>query len=189
MPGGTYSTEARSDSELLRAHVSGDSFAFAELISRHQRSLWLLAVRTSYSTEDAADSLQEALLSAHRMSQSFRFDAKVSTWLHRIVVNACLDRRRRNRIQPAIPIGDPDAMQSPDARDETALVDLSVSIGRALLKLPEDQRAVIVALDVHGMSMAETSDMLGISVGTVKSRSSRGRVRLARALGHLREFY
>ncbi len=88
----------RTDAELLAAHVSGDRYAFEELFYRHHRQLYRLAVLTSRNRDDAADALQDALLSAHRTARAFRHDSAVSSWLYRIVVNACLDRLRRNKI-------------------------------------------------------------------------------------------
>lgn len=85
--GGVASSDA-TDGELLSAHIAGDTAAFAVLFRRHQDHLWLTARRASYSAEDAADSLQEAMLSAHRTAGAFRADAAVRSWLHRIVVNA-----------------------------------------------------------------------------------------------------
>lgn len=80
----------RSDAELLAAHVAGDRYAFGELFGRHQRHLHRLARLTTRSPEDAEDALQDAMLSAHRGAGAFRHDAAVGSWLHRIVVNACL---------------------------------------------------------------------------------------------------
>jgi len=82
--------DERSDAELLSAHVAGDSDAFAEVFRRHQQRLWAVALRTSGNPDDAADALQDALISAFRRAESFRGESSVSTWLHRIVVNLSL---------------------------------------------------------------------------------------------------
>ena len=89
-----------TDAELLAAHVAGDADAFGELFTRHRDRLWAVALRTSGSPEDAADALQEAMIAAFRRAGSFRGDAAVTTWLHRIVVNACLDQHRRRKSRP-----------------------------------------------------------------------------------------
>ena len=94
----------RTDAELLTAHVAGDRDAFTELIRRHRDRLWAVALRTLSDREEAADALQDALLSAHRAADRFRGDAAVTTWLHRIVVNACLDRVRRRQARPTVPL-------------------------------------------------------------------------------------
>lgn len=170
----------RSDAELLVAHVAGDRHAFAELFGRHQRQLYRLAKVTSRDPEDAADALQEAMLSAHRSAPTFRHDASVSSWLYRIVVNCCLDRLRRNKTHAALPLGDDDCQIG----DPAPRIDTAVVVERALLRLPVEQRAVVVAVDMQGYSIAETARLLGIPEGTVKSRCSRARAKLAQSLSY-----
>ena len=170
----------RSDAELLAAHVAGDRYAFGELFHRHQRQLHRLARMTTRTPQDAEDALQEAMLSAHRGAGAFRYDAAVSSWLHRIVVNACLDRLRRVKSQRTVPLED----VYPIA-DRSAQVDTAIMVQRALMRLPVEQRAAIVAVDMQGYSVADTARLLGVAEGTVKSRCARGRVRLAELLGQL----
>lgn len=173
----------RSDTELLVAHVAGDRRAFGELFCRHQRQLYRVARLTSRCPQDAEDALQEAMLSAHRSAGSFRHDAAVRSWLHRIVLNACLDRLRRNASRPTVPLN-PLGHDCPVA-DRTGHVDTSLMIQAALTQLPLGQRAAVVAVDMQGLSVAETAQLLGIPEGTVKSRCARGRARLAVLLGYL----
>src|SRR5246500_5771594 len=90
-----------ADQELLRRHVAGDAEAFGELFRRHRDRLWAVALRTLGDQEEAADALQDAMISAFRRAGDFRGDSAVTTWLHRIVVNACLDRIRRRAARPA----------------------------------------------------------------------------------------
>jgi RNA polymerase sigma-70 factor (ECF subfamily) len=168
----------RSDAELLAAHVAGDRYAFEELFYRHHRQLYRLAQITSRNRDDAADALQDAMLSAHRSAPRFRHDASVSSWLYRIVVNACLDRLRRNKSHAACPLTD-DVYH---VGDPTPRVDTALVVERALLRLPVEQRAVVVAVDMHGYSVAETARLLGVPEGTVKSRCSRARAKLANTL-------
>ncbi|WP_207569132.1 RNA polymerase sigma factor SigM [Mycobacterium decipiens] len=177
---GSGSRHERSDAELLAAHVAGDRHAFDQLFVRHHRQLHRLARLTSRTPEDADDALQDAMLSAHRGAGSFRYDAAVSSWLHRIVVNACLDRLRRTNAAPTTPLED----VYPVA-DRTAQVETAIVVQRALLRLPVEQRAAVVAVDMQGYSVADTARMLGVAEGTVKSRCARARARLARLLGYL----
>lgn len=170
----------RSDAELLAAHVAGDRYAFEELFYRHHRQLHRVARLTSQSPEDAADALQDAMLSAHRSAGSFRHDAAVSSWLYRIVVNACLDRLRRNKTHPTTALDD-----IYPVADRTAQVETAIAVQRALMRLPVEQRAAVVAVDMHGYSVADTARMLGVAEGTVKSRCARARARLAAILGYL----
>jgi len=179
-----------SDAELLRAHVDGDPAAFAELVRRHRDRLWALAVRTIGDREEAADAIQDALLSAHRAAARFRGDSAVTTWLHRIVVNACLDRMRRRQAHPTVPL--PDGQHSddgPHGREPAAPVqdhDTALVVREALAGLPVEQRAAIVLVDVQGYAVAEAAEILGVAEGTIKSRCARGRARMALSLGHLR---
>jgi RNA polymerase sigma-70 factor (ECF subfamily) len=168
----------RTDAALLTAHVAGDRYAFEELFYRHHRQLHRLARITSRNPEDAADALQDALLSAHRSAPAFRHDSAVSSWLYRIVVNACLDRLRRNKTHPTTELED-DACHVGDPAPQ---VDTAVMVERALMRLPVEQRAAVVAVDMQGYSVAETARILGIAEGTVKSRCSRARAKLAEAL-------
>jgi RNA polymerase sigma-70 factor (ECF subfamily) len=164
------------DDELLAAHVAGDPDAFPELVRRHRDRLWAVALRTLGDREEAADALQDALVSAYRRAGGFRGDAAVTTWLHRIVVNACLDRVRRNQARPTVPL--PDA-EPASTRDDHARTEVGLDVRAALATLPEGQRAALVLVDMHGLSVAEAAVVLGVAEGTVKSRCSRGRSTLA----------
>jgi len=178
------------DEALLRAHVAGDPDAFAELFRRHRDRLWAVALRTLGDREDAADALQDALLSAHRAAPRFRGDSAVTTWLHRIVVNSCLDRIRRRQAHPTVPLpdgnSDPDRPTGVEPAAPVTDHDTALVVREALARLPEDQRAALLLVDVQGYPVAEVAVLLGIAEGTVKSRCSRGRARLAMLLGYLR---
>lgn len=170
----------RSDAELLAAHVAGDRYAFEELFYRHHRQLYRLARVTSCTPEDAADALQDAMLSAHRSAGAFRHDAAVSSWLYRIVLNACLDRLRRAKACSTEPLDD----VYPVA-DRTTEVETAIVVQRALMRLPVEQRAAVVAVDMLGYSIVDTARMLGVAQGTIKSRCARARARLAVLLGYV----
>ncbi|MEU4776441.1 RNA polymerase sigma factor SigM [Micromonospora sp. NPDC023633] len=180
-----------ADLDLLHAHVAGDRHAFAELFHRHRDRLWAVALRTLGDREEAADALQDALLSAHRAAGRFRGDSAVTTWLHRIVVNACLDRIRRRQAHPTVPL--PDGVRDTDSGtggvEPAAPVqdhDTALVVRQALAELPPEQRAALILVDVQGYPVAEVARILGVAEGTVKSRCARGRARLATQLGHLR---
>src|SRR3954454_11086093 len=111
-------TTESTDHELLRAHVHGDPEAFAILFRRHRDRLWAVALRTMGNPEDAADGLQDGMIAAYRRAGSFRGDAAVTTWLHRVVVNACLDRIRAAKVRRADPL--PEDLD--EAGDRGALV-------------------------------------------------------------------
>jgi RNA polymerase sigma-70 factor (ECF subfamily) len=180
----------RADAELLRAHVDGDPQAFNELVRRHRDRLWAVALRTIGDREEAADAVQDALLSAHRGAARFRGDSAVTTWLHRIVVNACLDRIRRRQAHPTVPL--PDGSRSedgPGGPEPAAPIqdhDTALVVRAALAALPVEQRAALVLVDIQGYPVIEAAEILGVAEGTIKSRCARGRARMALALGHLR---
>jgi len=177
------------DAGLLRAHVAGDPQAFGDLFRRHRDRLWAVALRTLGDPEEAADALQDAMLNAHRAAGRFRGDAAVTTWLHRIVVNACLDRIRRRQAHPTVPL--PDGNRSEDGRSghepvaPAADPDTALVVRHALAQLPPEQRIAIVLVDLQGYSVAEAAAIFEVAEGTVKSRCARGRARLAVLLGHL----
>jgi RNA polymerase sigma-70 factor (ECF subfamily) len=175
--------DERSDAALLQRHVEGDPDAFSELVLRHQDRLWAVAVRTTGDPEDASDALQEALVSAFRRAGTFRGDAQVTTWLHRIVVNACLDRIRRRKAKATDPLPD-DQDHRTELADRRATDDPDevserrADVLAALRQLNADQRAALVLVDMEGYSVDEAAEILGCAPGTVKSRCARGRVRL-----------
>jgi RNA polymerase sigma-70 factor, ECF subfamily len=186
----------RSDDELLRAHVDGDPDAFGELFTRHRDRLWAVALRTMGNAEDAADGLQDGMVAAYRRAASFRGEAAVTTWLHRIVVNACLDRMRAAKVRRAEAL--PDDLEEHGDRGSLATstgtedpADLSIAADRrrrvlaALDTLPPVQKAALVLVDMEGYPVHEVAAMLGCAEGTVKSRCFRGRARLADLLGDL----
>jgi RNA polymerase sigma-70 factor (ECF subfamily) len=176
------------DKDLLVRHAQGDQHAFAELVQRHRDRMWAVALRTLGDPEEAADALQDALLSAFRAAGRFRGEAAVTTWLHRIVVNACLDRLRRQSIRPAVPMGDDATLDAvaPKNTDPTAMREVALDVTDALRQLPHEQRAALVLVDMLGFGVDEAARVLEVPTGTIKSRCARGRARLVPLLGHLR---
>jgi RNA polymerase sigma-70 factor, ECF subfamily len=168
---------ADDDATLMRRHVEGDPDAFGEIVRRHRDRLWAVAIRTLGNPEDAADALQDALVNAFRRAGSFRAESAVTTWLHRIVVNACIDRVRRTAARPAVVLADDFDVASP-AHDPGTQTALRLDVEAALATLPDEQRVPLVLVDMEGYPVSEVADMLGCPVGTVKSRCARARARL-----------
>ena len=179
-----------SDEDLLRLHVAGDPEAFGLLFVRHRDRLWAVAVRTLANPEDAADALQDAMISAFRRAGSFRGESAVTTWLHRIVVNACLDRIRRRTARPEVSEGDErllDALAVAEtAGDPATRSDTSMEVMAALRRLPRDQQIALILVDMLDYPVADAALIIGVAEGTVKSRCARGRARLLPRLAHLR---
>jgi RNA polymerase sigma-70 factor, ECF subfamily len=180
-----------SDAELLRRHAAGGPDAFGELFRRHRDRLWAVAVRTLGDPEEAADALQDAMIAAFRRANSFRGDSAVTTWLHRIVVNAALDRMRRRAARPTTGGQDEEALDAlatggQSLADPSGSSDIAIDVRAALQRLVPEQRAALVLVDMLGFPVADAAYVLGVSEGTVKSRAARGRARLLPRLEHLR---
>ena len=170
--------------------MAGDTDAFGALFLRHRDRLWAVAIRTLGDPEEAADALQDAMISAFRRAGGFRGESAVTTWLHRIVVNACLDQLRRRAARPATGGADERTLDSlaltGGRTDPSSASDTALDVTSALRRLPPDQAAALVLVDMLGYSVADAAEVLGISQGTVKSRCARGRARLLPWLAHLR---
>jgi RNA polymerase sigma-70 factor (ECF subfamily) len=180
-----------SDQDLLSRHVEGDHEAFGELVRRHRDRLWAVALRTLGDREEAADAVQDALVSAYRAAHTFRGRSAVTTWLHRITVNACLDRARKAASRRTSPVEDAERLEQLLEPHESASApaernDVHRELFQALATLPADQRAALVLVDMQGYPVAEAARILDVPVGTVKSRCARGRARLLPLLTHLR---
>src|SRR5690242_4638441 len=178
-PAATYDGRMRlqdaSDEWLAKRAARGDADAFKQLVLRYQDRLYTLALRVTLSEPDARDCVQEGLISAWRAIDRFRGDARFSTWIYRIVIRKAydaLDRRKRLAL-PVEAIDVPDVERSTEDR---------LDLMAALATLEPDFRAAVVACDIVGMSMDEAADALGAPPGTVKSRLSRARERLAQHL-------
>src|SRR5216683_7397458 len=135
-----------SDATLLRRHADGDADAFGLLFRRHKDRLWAVALRITCDPDDAADALQEAMISAFRRAGDFRGESAVTTWLHRIVVNASLDRLRRRAARPTLSAGDEQAFEALAAQDgdPARTSDTRLDVNAALRILPVQQRAALV---------------------------------------------
>jgi RNA polymerase sigma-70 factor (ECF subfamily) len=131
------------------------------------------------------------MISAFRRAGTFRGESAVTTWLHRIVVNACLDRLRRKAARPATGGTDEAALDRAaigrTAPDPSSRSDISLDVAAALRHLPPDQQAALVLVDMLGYPVADAAGILGVSPGTVKSRCARGRAKLLPWLAHLRQ--
>ncbi|WP_307172766.1 RNA polymerase sigma factor SigM [Streptomyces sp. B3I7] len=180
-----------SDQDLLSRHVEGDHEAFGELVRRHRDRLWAVALRTLGDREEAADAVQDALVSAYRAAHTFRGRSAVTTWLHRITVNACLDRARKVASRRTSPVEDSERLEQLLEPHESASApaernEVNRELLQALATLQADQRAALVLVDMQGYSVAEAARILDVPTGTVKSRCARGRARLLPLLTHLR---
>jgi len=186
---------------LLQRLRAGENAAFAELIRRHGGRLLSVARRFLVSEEDARDAVQEAFISAFRSIDRFEASAMLSTWLHRIVVNAALMKLRTRRRKPEQSIEEllpgflenghiarPASPWRKNALEGLEREETSALVREKIQALPEGYRNVLLLRDIEDFDTQETAQLMGISEGAVKTRLHRARLALRELLEpHLRE--
>lgn len=170
------------DDLLVRRAKRGDAGAIETLLRGHYDSVRAVCHRIVINPSDADDATQIALISIVRALPSFDGRSKFSTWIYRIATNAALDEIRRIRRRP-IPSPDGDLYDSVH-RDVSSPVEAQLDVSAALAKLPEEYRAAVVLRHIADLDYEEIAEVLGVPVGTVRSRISRGRSQLAQILGN-----
>ena len=172
------------DSITIQKARNGDMRAVEQILEAFSQQIYLIAYRMCGNEQDALDVGQETAVRIWRYLPDFRGDAKLSTWIHRIAHNTCIDFLRKRRedtadldalgeigIQPAAPVSE-EPEQVLDRKETYARID------EALLKLPEDQRAAVIQRDVIGLAYDEIAQAQDVNLNTIKSRISRGRKNL-----------
>ncbi len=188
--------DGRTDEELVRDFLAGDAPAFEELVTRYQPAIMNMAYRLLGNRNDAFDVCQEIFVLLLRKLGSFRGEAKFSTWLYRVSLNACHDyaRKSRRNLSLSESPGDDlpeieqrladDGLEAPETSMERAEVQKAVR--EAIARLPYKFKEIIYLHDISGYNYKEVAEILDISLGTVKSRLNRARNRLAL---ELRDFW
>ncbi|MEZ0171614.1 RNA polymerase sigma factor [Microvirga sp. TS319] len=185
---------ALDDSGLVRHALAGEGQAFRAIMQRHNRRLYRVARGILGNDTEAEDAVQEAYLQAFSHLRDFRGDARLSTWLTRIVINEALGRVRRRR--DLVDLSLLDRMEdgqarvlmfsgpsnSTDPEDDAGRAQLRRMLERAVDGLPPDFRSVFMMREIEEMSIEETASQLGINPATVKTRLHRARLLLRRAL-------
>jgi RNA polymerase sigma-70 factor (ECF subfamily) len=184
------------DEEALIASArKGDARAFNQLVLLYQSMAYNVAYRILGQPDAAADATQDAFISAFKAMRKFR-GGSFKAWILRIVTNACYDQLRVKQRRPTESMDDLEVEQDhirymldPAERPEDYVErqELNQAIQRGIEILPPDQRIVLVLSDVQGLSYKEIADITGVSLGTVKSRLSRGRTKLRDHLLEQRE--
>jgi RNA polymerase sigma-70 factor (ECF subfamily) len=182
---------ASPDAELVVALKRGDDGAYEELVRANTGRMLAVARRYLRNDEDARDAVQEAFVNAFRAIDKFEGGALLSTWLHRILVNACLMRLRRRRRKPEESIDDllPKFIEDGHLRDPAGAwndgadelmeqAENRVLVREAIDRLPDSYRTVLLLRDIEGLDTEETASQLGISKAAVKTRLHRARLAL-----------
>ena len=172
------------EEKWVAAAREGDQGAFEELVRLYEKRVLALTQRMCKNPEDAAETAQEAFFAAWQGLGSFRGDSSFSTWLYRLASNACVDLlRREGKRQAAVSLDDEDLnldlpSRLPSPQEEAERRELGERIEAGLRALPPEYRAVLVLREMQQLRYDEISQVLGLDVGTVKSRISRGRKKL-----------
>lgn len=177
--------QMETDIELMRRVKSGDDSAFTELMKRHYKSIMNFIYRFTNDRNDSEDLAQEVFLRVYRSVRDYKPQAKFSTWLYKIATNVCLTelkmKRRMNNVsldeiqENKHDIGD---TNSPSGYDLINRRDIKDSIFQALNSIPERERVSIILCKYEGFSYDEVADVIGCTVGAVKTYIHRGRMKL-----------
>ena len=167
---------------------AGEGRAFEELVRTEGPRMYAVALRYLPHEADAEDALQDALLNAFRGIGSFAGDSRLSTWLHRVTVNAALMRirgRARRREASADPAGleETAAQAGSDSNDPVARAEIRDRVRSAIARLPESYRTVLMLRDIEGIHLEEMGRLLGVGLSTVKARLHRARHALRASVG------
>ncbi len=177
---------AAADIDLIKRYLGGDVGAFDELMRAHEDRVFGICLRMLRDRDQALDATQETFLTVFRKVDRYQAQAAFSTWLYRVAVNACYDHLRRSRRRQADPL--PENLDPVDVSsdDQFTAVELRPDIEVALQAVAAEFRAAVVLVDLEGLALETAAELLGVPVGTVKSRVFRGRRQLAERLGNLR---
>ena len=178
-----------ADTDLISRAAGGDPSAFQALVERHRSMVYRVAYQFAGNHHDAEDIAQDVFIKVYRSLDRFRQDAQLTSWMYRIVMNACIDHRRRQRSAIAAPFGD-DAEQrmlntpeeTPGPEDRAYAGELGQVLESEIGRLPSGQRVVFVMRHHQGMKLCEIADALGLAEGTVKRQLHAAVHRLRQAL-------
>jgi RNA polymerase sigma-70 factor (ECF subfamily) len=173
-----------NEAELLNRVVSGDREAFDAVMRVHQDRVFSVCFRILGDREKALDATQDTFLTVFRKAGQFQGRSAVGTWIYRIAVNTCYDQLRRSQRRPSESLPDHVDLSDPSAEEAIESAAVRPEIELALAQLPADFRNAVILSDLEGLSLPEIAEILGVPVGTVKSRVFRGRRLLANHLGN-----
>ena len=182
-----------SEEQLIRRAQQGDNGAFEELLLLHQKKVYNLCLRMSANPDDALDLSQEAFLRAWRSLGQYQFEASFSTWLFRLTSNICIDflRRKKRRQETSLTesydgsdegaeLSVPDAQPGPEQQALTN--ETKIELARAMEQLSPEHREILQLRVIEDLQYEQIADILGVRVGTVKSRLARARLSFRKIL-------
>lgn len=177
---------AHADADLIERYLGGDVEAFEELMRAHEDRIFAVCLRMLRDREAALEATQETFITVFRKADRFAGRAAFGTWLYRVAINTCYDLTRRTRRHKAASLPDTHDPADPAAGDDFSSVEVRPEIEAALDELPTEFRAAVILSDLEGLALETVAEILGVPIGTVKSRVFRGRRQLAERLGNLR---
>lgn len=177
-------TSPKTETELIGLVVSGDREAFDEIMRLHEDRVFSVCLRIMTDREMALDATQDTFLTVFRKAAQFEGKSALGTWIYRIAVNTCYDHLRKAKRRRSETIPDNFDPRDPSAEEALDSAGMRPEIQQALDQLPQDFRTAIVLSDIEGMGLPDVASVLGVPVGTVKSRLFRGRRLLAQRLGN-----
>lgn len=181
-------SDRRTEAEIIGACKKGDRDAFRDLFEAHKDRVYTIAFHYSGNEAMAHDVTQQVFLKLFTSINQFHEDSQFTTWLYRIVANACTDEHRKlRRFVPFSPEIEVRTMVEKGSQEEAYhRREVAVSVSGAIAELTPKLRLPILLKYVEGLSYDEIAESLGLSIGTVSSRLNRGHKMLARKLSHLR---
>lgn len=173
------------DRRLIAECLGGRRDAFGELVSRYQARLYNAAVRLVDNADDAADVVQDSFLNAYTSLASFKGDAEFFTWLYRIAFNSAISLKRKRRAVYSLDTGSGEGGIDPDDPNESARPGAALErseeealLQAAIARLSHEHREVLVLKDIEGLKYEVIAEMLGVPIGTIRSRLHRARLEL-----------
>ncbi|HQO40581.1 MAG TPA: sigma-70 family RNA polymerase sigma factor [Spirochaetota bacterium] len=174
--------EGAGDNELIRAFIAGDMKSFELLAERYKDMAYNLCYNITGNHDEAMDCAQDSFIKAYRNLHRFEFRSSFSTWFYAICVNTCRNRLaaswNKKRVHVSGPVMENFRDCSPAPEDDLIRRENELAVRRAIAKLPDDERILVVLRDMEGQSYSEITEITGIVQGTVKSRLARARHRL-----------
>jgi len=183
----------QADSDLISRAAGGDTAAFQLLVEQHRSMVYRVAYQFAGNHFDAEDIAQEVFIKVYRSLDRFRQDAQLSSWLYRIVMNACIDHRRRHSPAGAAPFGEEaehrmlnTPAETPGPEDRAYAGELGQVLEEEIGRLPKGQRIVFIMRHHQGLKLSEIAVSLGLAEGTVKRQLHAAVHRLRRALSSVK---